>query len=607
MKRFSNLKKAVLAVLLIIFTASFIPAGAADYSFQVPELKFQVFIRPDSSVRLVYDITFITNQGARNIDIVDIGLPHKDYSLNNMAATIDGNRTGVIRPSTVVKPGVEVLLGKHVIRPGEQKTLHFECVMPDLIFQDTTREDYASLQITPTWFGKKYVTGRGEISIGVHMLPGIKPEEVLHHEFSPFTNKVLYRERIVAIWQYQGQASRAYTVGVSFPKRGLEQVVTIGYVERLAKKLEHKTDLRIIIGGIFILLFSLFFFRASGNTGWSLFLVLTAGLIVLFFKSPYSQIVAFPVLIGLYILKLLIFGWRGRRHYLPPIEQVKSGSVRRGLPAPMAAVIMEKPLGKVFLLIIFRLLKKEVLEITGHSPLKIRVTDPYRGPGFQSHSEAKRFMYKRARKQGVVIQSYEMPFIEAILENPGIPVKDLNFSEAMKKLIEQTVKKMRGADPRATRAYYQRRIELALQQAKSIPDMKTRWENLDKNLEWLLAGDEEECEEAFNFHGYYYQPPWIRFSTTKDREEEEEEKYRSSYYHYRWHHTFFEDATPEISPGALDLKSPSGGVIDLSGFDETTADVFDALMEGGSGSGGGFGGCACAGCACACACAGGGR
>ncbi|NIV32325.1 MAG: hypothetical protein GWN58_23640 [Anaerolineae bacterium] len=65
-----------------------------------------------------------------------------------------------------------------------------------------------------------------------------------------------------------------------------------------------------------------------------------------------------------------------------------------------------------------------------------------------------------------------------------------------------------------------------------------------------------------------------------------------------------------IAPGSLQLESVRDGVIDLSGVDRVTGDIFDALSSGDGGGGGrsgGGGGCACAGCACACACAGGGR
>jgi len=67
-----------------------------------------------------------------------------------------------------------------------------------------------------------------------------------------------------------------------------------------------------------------------------------------------------------------------------------------------------------------------------------------------------------------------------------------------------------------------------------------------------------------------------------------------------------------IMPGSLKVPGVKGGVIDLSGMDKVTGDVFEAMSKSSSSGGGRSGGgrscaCACAGCACACACAGGGR
>ncbi len=62
-----------------------------------------------------------------------------------------------------------------------------------------------------------------------------------------------------------------------------------------------------------------------------------------------------------------------------------------------------------------------------------------------------------------------------------------------------------------------------------------------------------------------------------------------------------------IIPGSLSVSDGRGGVIDLSGFDRVTSDLFRALGEFAGEVGGGGVGCAGGGCACACACAGGGR
>ena len=50
--------------------------------------------------------------------------------------------------------------------------------MPNMVYADTTRDDYASFQITPTWFDEEFVSGSSDIWVLVHMLPEVLPEEV---------------------------------------------------------------------------------------------------------------------------------------------------------------------------------------------------------------------------------------------------------------------------------------------------------------------------------------------------------------------------------------------------------------------------------------------
>ena len=65
-------------------------AAAQEYSFQVPRLELQVTLNPDASAELSYLIVFANNSGAHDIDVVDMGLPHKNYDLHNMSASING-------------------------------------------------------------------------------------------------------------------------------------------------------------------------------------------------------------------------------------------------------------------------------------------------------------------------------------------------------------------------------------------------------------------------------------------------------------------------------------------------------------------------------------
>ena len=102
---------SILALSLVLFLILPLNAwvSAQSYSFAVPVLKMQVYVQPDASVRIVYDITF-DNYGSA-IEIVDIGTPHSGYDISNMRASINGVELSRIYTSEYVDVGVEVHLG----------------------------------------------------------------------------------------------------------------------------------------------------------------------------------------------------------------------------------------------------------------------------------------------------------------------------------------------------------------------------------------------------------------------------------------------------------------------------------------------------------------
>ena len=62
-------------------------------------MQMQVFVQPDGSAKIVYDITFDNSTSGDPIDIVDIGMPTNAYDLNTMSASIEGVDLTDIRPS----------------------------------------------------------------------------------------------------------------------------------------------------------------------------------------------------------------------------------------------------------------------------------------------------------------------------------------------------------------------------------------------------------------------------------------------------------------------------------------------------------------------------
>ncbi len=72
------------------------------------ELDLQVYVQPDASARLEYRLVFTNQPNADAIDIVDIGLPHSEYRINEMSAALNGTPLRTIRKSKYVDIGVEV-------------------------------------------------------------------------------------------------------------------------------------------------------------------------------------------------------------------------------------------------------------------------------------------------------------------------------------------------------------------------------------------------------------------------------------------------------------------------------------------------------------------
>jgi len=606
----------VLFLILLVVPAI---ASAQTLRFSVPELKMEIFIQPDASAEIKYDITFANNPAGDTIDIIDIATPHAGYTLSNMSATLNGFPVNDIRVSEFIDTGVEIHLQDHAIAPGEQGTLHFEFTMPDMVYQDTTQGDYASFQIKPTPFEPDFLQGTSDIWIAVHMLPGIAPDELLYQDVQ-FSDKITFDEHSVAAWRWtEGDLTDLDVVGVSFPRRGMSRVIEQSFLELVEKWLVDNPQTRLLLSTITLILFAIVYFRFTWGTGISIFVLLAAGLIWILYAIPISVLLALPFSILLFALnERRIF--TQKQHYLPAIAQVEGGGIKRGLTAPEAAVLLELPLNKILTLLLFGLLEKGICQQVQATPLTLAVSPEYISKEIP-RKRRRGLRLKVAQDLGVVIRSYEHAFLNRIEENKNIPVKDIDFAQPMKNLINHTVRRMKGFDLSDTQDYYQKIIARAMKEAKSIGEIPERERYLDRHLQWLLMDD--DYPTVFTARRYHYRPIWVRPFASSDRLGGSAPSMKSSP-RSPGGRTSFSDVTASfagwtentmgnlassIAPGAIRMEGPAGG-INLSGADKVTGDVFKALTTssggGGSSSGGGCA-CACAGCACACACAGGGR
>ena len=560
-----SLRAWTLCVLLALVAIVSGPAYAQNYSFAVPELLMDVIVQPDGSTKIIYDITF-ENFGSP-IDIVDIGTPDDNYDIGTMRASMGGQALTDIRVSEYIDTGVEVHLKEQTIPSGASGTLHFEFVMPDMVYADTTNDENASLQITPTWFDSSSVRGTGAIGIRIILPEGVQLDEVLYQDVE-FSDKGTENGRVVAVWQFDNvPATQAYRVGVSFPRRVMTNVIE--------------------------------------TTTWDLFM---GWLGAAFGGFAAIVSVCFPIAIPIFIVWLVFRAIKraGKPNYLPPIAQVEGGGIKRGLTAPESAVILELPLNKILALVIFGMLEKGLIRQVSEDPLKVEVVEDFRvadKPHLDTPKTRRQHRTYVAQRLGTVVHKYEDAFLDLIEGSPDKPVKELKVVTAMDGLVKSAADKMQGFDLSDTQDYYRRVIERAMQQATALGEIEQREQYLDKYLPWVMM--DKGYGTVLNVGPYNYWPRWVRSTRP----------------------AVAMGSGPSVpvsgKVGSGGRPAPKFGDVaaSFSGWAETTMGGMAAAImptslrkptpvSTSSSSSGSFRSscaCACAGCACACACAGGGR
>ncbi len=605
------IRYALVALLLAAFPTPAAPGQ--DYSFGVPKLEMHAVIQRDASVKLIYDITFQNMPGAHAIDIVDIGVPHAGYSLSNVKASVAGQNAIGVHHSEYVKPGFEVHLGAGTIPSGRKGVVHVEFDMPNMVYQDTTRKDYASFRVTPTWFGSQYVKGVTNIKVAVHLPKGIERDEILHQGLE-FSDVAETDDGFSAVWVMQGKRlDGPHMVAISFPKRDLDRVVHMSKWKLLVKWFSESKNARLFAAVAAFIMAAAAYFRFTGGTGFSLFVVVLVGCGIWFYHKPEAHLISLPILASLLGLNEYFLHKR-RSKYLPPIAEVEGGGIKRGLTAPEAAVLLELPVERVLGLVIFGMLKKGVLRQVDTDPLIVELHESFKISEKKTDQKRSLKHYRKAARQlGTVVHSYETGFLFLLEKNAGKPAADINFTVPIKVLITKTAAKMKNFDLSDTQDYYRSIVRRAVNQAKNVGDIK----QMDKHFEWIMMDDDYTSV----FEGRHYTPTWYRSggyvgntggtasasapSTDAVAGSTSLGDVGASF--AGWSENTMGAMASSLSPETLNLSEVKGGFLDLSGVDRATGEFFEALGDSSGSGGGGGGGCACAGCACACACAGGGR
>lgn len=445
--------KRILTVLLLI--SVLIPCVSyADYYFTVERQETHLWINKDGSVEIWYYIHFYNQPSGQMIDIVDIGLPFKNYDLSTARATIDGKELPTVRKSEYIQTGVEIPLTGHVIFSGKRGVVSLKIVQPGMVFQDDVDENYASVEFYTNFFGDEFTTGKSLIEVYFHFPSGVKPEEPRYHQVEFTKAGVDEKERVYYYWQIKdGDIALAYRFGASFPKAYMDE----GAVKKVT-----------FLDKVFLFFANIF-----------------RGLI----PEPliFPCLIPWGIIIGFVVVGILN-SKRRKMQYLKPSISARGVGIKRGLTAVEAAILLEKKFDRIFAMIVFGLIKK----------------------GYMRVKQDKKGEFEKIKVQDPTYHAYESKFLESIEVN-GKPDQTILKKLAID-LVKNVETKMKGFNLRMTKNYYEGIVETAWKHVKSADlENSVEWTMLDDDFEKMLP-DINPTGGAYRsptwwphyYDGYYY-------------------------------------------------------------------------------------------------------
>ncbi len=336
------MRKIYISFILICLMLIFHGTGSAQsYLFQLEQLEVNIYVNDDGSASIDYRFTFVNDLSAPAIEYVDVGMPNSQFTLQGATAEVNGQIVAVSESDYEGDgSGFAVVMGGAGIPPGQRGVVHVN--IPDAgswLRYDSEDDGYASIAFTPTWFGSEYIKGTTEITVSIHLPPGIQPEEPRWHQAPsgwPEQPEVGLDEegRVVYTWTNSAaSASKKYIFGASFPTQYVPPTAVSkpSWFEILGIS-EDTCFTFLCCGGIF---------ASVIGVGW--------------WNNEASR--------------------KRKLKYLPPKITIEGLGIKRGLTAVEAAILMEQPLDKVMTMILFGVLKKSAATVRTKDPLELDVAE----------------------------------------------------------------------------------------------------------------------------------------------------------------------------------------------------------------------------------------
>jgi hypothetical protein len=355
---------------------------------------------------------------------------------------------------------VAVYLGANSIRSGQQGEVTVRIgKVSRMLFKAKTQEQeaYASFQFQPNYFGSEFVRGTTDMTVRLHLPPGLKENEPRY--FTPKgwvgddAPNASYddQDRVTYEWRATDASSSAqYTFGAAFPARLVPAAALL-------------TETPFNFGKLTDQLCPFLF--CAGIVGF----------------------------IGLTIWGSVVGDRKRRLAYLPPKISVEGNGIKRGLTAVEAGILMEQPMDKVLTMILFSVIKKGAATVVSQNPMKLNVT-PTAPEG---------------------LQPYETAFLSAMqFERPAEQRRALQTM--MTDLVKSVGEKMRGFSRKETVTYYRSIMEKAWAQVQAAQTPEMKMAAFDSAMDWTMLDRkfEDRTRETFGSGPVFVPMWWGRYDPT---------------------------------------------------------------------------------------------
>ena len=471
-----NIKRILLLLSLILLLIPLGSAQAQDYRFSLNAYEVEAYLEADGTLTLYYYMDFQNDPSGHAIEFVDLGLPTAQYKLSDIKADINGIEMPEINDSAYVQ-GAELALGEYAIQPGQSGIVTawvygVKGVLSPYDGEDRT--DYANFFFVPSFFDSQYDRSQNtNYRMTIILPPAVGTEQGVYYQPSGWPGSIEPEAtmttdgRVNYSWYTtNADVHSEYFFGAAFPASAVPAGTLI------------TKDTFPSEGG---------YTEPDGSSAPS------------FFSRLWSFVSCafFPLLFIGFFIFMIIQGKKQtdkrKMQYLPPKISIEGKGIKRGLTAVEAGILLEEPLDKILTMILFGLLKKELVTVLNRDPLKIDIVDPL--------------------PEG--LYPYEQAFLESFKDD-NKATRRTGIKSLMIDLVKSVAEKMKGFSTKETKDYYQDIIRRAWQAVETAqtPDIKSA--QYDHTLEWTMLDKEfnDRTERTFTGQPVFVPTWWPRYDPT---------------------------------------------------------------------------------------------